>query len=33
VFGAFAGYSDVDPTANAPSSGGFQQDLDDDVPF
>jgi hypothetical protein len=34
VFGAFAGYSDVDPTSNAPSSAaGFQQDLDDDVPF
>lgn len=29
VFGAFAGYSDFDPTANAPSN----QDLDDDIPF
>lgn len=29
VFGAYAGYSDFDPTANAPSN----QDLDDDVPF
>jgi hypothetical protein len=27
VFGAYAGYSDFDPTANAPSS------LDDDIPF
>lgn len=29
VFGQYAGYSDVDPTANAPSNS----DLDDDVPF
>jgi len=29
VFGSFAGYSDYDPTANAPSNSDF----DDDVPF
>jgi hypothetical protein len=29
VFGAYAGYSDFDPTANAPSNTG----LDDDIPF
>lgn len=29
VFGSYAGYSDFDPTANAPSNG----DLDDDIPF
>lgn len=29
VFGAYAGYSDFDPTANAPSN----TDLDDDIPF
>jgi hypothetical protein len=29
VFGAYAGYSDFDPTANAPQAS----DLDDDVPF
>lgn len=29
VFGSYAGYSDYDPTANAPSNG----DLDDDIPF
>jgi hypothetical protein len=29
VFGGFAGYSDFDPLANAPS----KDDLDDDVPF
>lgn len=29
VFGSYAGYSDYDPTANAPSN----KDLDDDVPF
>lgn len=29
VFGAYAGYSDYDPTANAPSNG----DLDDDITF
>lgn len=29
VFGAYAGYSDFDPTANAPSN----TDLEDDVPF
>ena len=29
VFGSYAGYSDYDPTANAPQNG----DLDDDIPF
>ncbi len=29
VFGGFAGYSDYDPTANAPSN----QDLNEDIPF
>lgn len=29
VFGSYAGYSDFDPTANAPSNG----DLDDNIPF
>jgi hypothetical protein len=33
VFGAYAGYSDFDPTANAPSNSSFGSDLDDDVPF
>lgn len=29
VFGGFAGYSDIDPTANAPTN----TNLDDDIPF
>lgn len=29
VFGSYAGYSDYDPTANAPSNA----DMDDDIPF
>lgn len=29
VFGSYAGYSDFDPTANAPSN----KDLDEDIPF
>lgn len=34
VFGGYANYSDVDPTANAPGGGnGFADDLDDDIPF
>jgi hypothetical protein len=34
VFGGYAGYSDVDPTANAPGGGnGFGGDLDEDIPF
>jgi hypothetical protein len=31
VFGAYAGYSDYDPTAMAPDNSRF--DMDDDVPF